>query len=86
MLPFVLLFRWAERPAAPPPLALPGVAGMTQAIAGTALATAGFAVLAANAFPVPGEVLLLPAVGVTCVGAAALALHVDPFGPRRHPV
>ncbi len=81
--PFLLGFRWAERPAATPPPVRTGVPGIGQALAGAAAAVAGLGLLAANAFPVPGEVVLLPSVGVACTFVGAALLHVDPFGPLR---
>ncbi len=83
LLPFLLGFRWAERPASPPPPGLRGVPGAALAVIGAATAAAGLAVLAANAFPVPHEDLLIPAVGVALVAVATLALHVDPVAPLR---
>lgn len=83
--PFLLGFRWAERPAAAPAPARTGVLGSAVSLVGTMAAAAGLAVLAANAFPVPGEVVLWPGVGVGCLVAGAVLLRVDPLGPRRAP-
>jgi hypothetical protein len=81
LLPFLLAFRWAERPAAPPPTAPAGWVGLAMSLAGVAAACAGMSIIAAAAFPVQGEVLFMPAVGVASLIAGALLLHVDPLGP-----
>jgi fucose 4-O-acetylase-like acetyltransferase len=81
LVPFVFAFRWAERPGAPPPSARPGWVGLTMSLAGVAAACAGMSIIAAAAFPVQGEVLLMPAVGVGSLAAGALLLHVNPLGP-----
>ncbi len=83
ILPFLFGFRWAERPVDPPPAARSGWPGMAGAIAGTVAAGAGFALLAARAFPVPGSIVLVPAIGVALVAASAVLVHVDPFAPLR---
>jgi fucose 4-O-acetylase-like acetyltransferase len=81
LLPFLFAFRWAERPATPPPPAPAGWVGLTLSLAGVAAACAGMSIVAAAAFPVQGEVLLMPAAGVACLAAGALLLHVNPLGP-----
>jgi hypothetical protein len=81
--PFVLGFRWAERPSAPLPMAVPGSRGVAQAVAGVAAAAAGLAILAAEAFPVPDEALAVPSAGAVLVAAGSALLHVDPFAPLR---
>jgi hypothetical protein len=81
LVPFVFALRWAERPGAPPPSARPGWVGLTMSLAGVAAACAGMSIIAAAAFPVQGEVLLMPAVGVGSLAAGALLLHVNPLGP-----
>ena len=84
LLPFLFSFRWAERPpAAPPSPARPGGVQAIAILAGTIAAGAGFAVLAAEAFPVPGSVLLEPTVGVVLVAVGALLVRVDPVAPLR---
>ena len=87
LVPFLFAFRWAERPGAPTPPARAGWTGLATALAGAGLASAGMAIVAAAAFPVQGEVVARPAVGVTFLLVGALLLHVDPLSPlrRRHP-
>jgi fucose 4-O-acetylase-like acetyltransferase len=85
LVPFVLAFRWTERPASPPPLAPAGRLGDVVVLAGTIVAGAGLGAIAARAFPVPGaEPLLVPAVGVAMVGIGAALLRMDPVSPLRH--
>ena len=79
IVPFLLAFRWAERPA-PAPHPMPEVLVVLGAIA----AAAGFGLLAVHAFPVPGDALALPVIGVALVAASALLVRVDPLAPRRH--
>jgi fucose 4-O-acetylase-like acetyltransferase len=79
LLPFLFGFRWAERPVA----AATGRVGPTVALAGAVAAAAGLAVLAREAFPVQGEAVLWPSVGVGLVGIGAIALRIDPFAPLR---
>jgi hypothetical protein len=79
LLPFLFGFRWAERPAA----AATGRVGGPLAVIGSVAAAAGLAVLAREAFPVQGEQLLLPSIGVGLVLAGAVCLRVDPFAPLR---
>jgi fucose 4-O-acetylase-like acetyltransferase len=83
LVPFVLAFRWAERPVKPSRQSATGVGAAAATVAGTAIAAAGFAILTTHAFPVPGEVVFLPAVGVACVFVAAALLRVDPIAPLR---
>jgi hypothetical protein len=81
LIPFLLGFRWAERPVRgesasyrpPAPVALAGVA----------IACAGMGIVAAQAFPVQGEDPLVPAIGVACLVAGALMLRVNPLAPLR---
>jgi hypothetical protein len=80
--PFVLAFRFAERPvSAPAPW--PATASRALAVAGTVAAAAGFTVLAANAFPVPGEAVFWPTLGASLVAVSAVLLRVDPMRPLR---
>ena len=83
MLPFLFGFRWAERPVDPPPPSRAGRLGAAIALLGTAVASAGFALLAARAFPVPGSIVVVPAIGVVLVAASAALIHVDPVAPLR---
>ncbi|MBA3736978.1 MAG: acyltransferase [Actinobacteria bacterium] len=79
LLPFLFAFRWTERPVA----SASGRVGAAAGIAGAVAAAAGLAVLAREAFPVQGEVVLWPAVGVGLVVLGALVLRVDPIAPLR---
>jgi surface polysaccharide O-acyltransferase-like enzyme len=82
--PFVLTFRWAERPAGAPPPAQPGRFGDVIVIVGTLVAGAGLGAIAARAFPVPGsEPIVLPTAAIGLVAVGALLLWVDPFAPLR---
>jgi fucose 4-O-acetylase-like acetyltransferase len=81
LLPFLFGFRWAERPAA----ATPGRVSGVMAVIGGVLAAAGLGILARQAFPVQGEQLLWPSIGVACVVAGAVALRLDPLAPLRRP-
>jgi peptidoglycan/LPS O-acetylase OafA/YrhL len=81
LLPFLFGFRWAERPAAASPRRVHGVV----AVFGGILAAAGLAVIAREAFPVQGEQLLWPGIGVACVVAGAILLRLDPIAPLRKP-
>jgi len=84
LVPFVLAFRWAERPAGAPPPARTGAAGDGQVVVGTLVAGAGFGLIAAEAFPVPGlEQNTLPTLGVALTAVGALLVWVDPFAPAR---
>jgi fucose 4-O-acetylase-like acetyltransferase len=79
LLPFLFGFRWAERPV---PLT-PGRVHGAVALAGNVLAAAGLAIIADQAFPVQGEQLLWPSIGVACVVAGAIFLRMDPIAPLR---
>jgi peptidoglycan/LPS O-acetylase OafA/YrhL len=79
LLPFLFGFRWAERPAAASPHRVSGVV----AVVGGILAAAGLAVIAREAFPVQGEQLLWPGIGVALVVASAVLLRLDPIAPLR---
>ena len=79
LLPFLFGFRWAERPV---PVAGRRV-GLIPGILGSVAAAAGLAVLAREAFPVQGEVLLWPSIGVGLVTLGAVVLRVDPIAPLR---
>jgi fucose 4-O-acetylase-like acetyltransferase len=81
LIPFLFTFRWAERPGPPAPPAPAGWPGLVLSLAGLALASAGLSIVAAAAFPVQGEVLAMPLVGVGCTVAGAILLHVNPLGP-----
>jgi fucose 4-O-acetylase-like acetyltransferase len=79
LLPFLFGFRWAERPAAVPS----GRVGATAAVIGAVSAAVGLALLAREAFPVQGEVVLWPSIGVALVALGALVLRMDPIGTLR---
>jgi fucose 4-O-acetylase-like acetyltransferase len=81
LVPFVLAFRWAERPVRLSGDGGTGGVAAAATLAGTAIAAAGFAILTTHAFPVPGEVVFMPAIGVACVFVAAALLRVDPIAP-----
>ena len=83
MLPFLLGFRWAERPTGAPPASRAGWPGVAIAVLGTTATGAGFALLAARAFPVPGSIVVLPTAGVLLVALGAILIHVDPVAPLR---
>ena len=84
LLPFVLAFRWAERPANAPPPARAGQVGDLLVVAGTLVAGAGLGLIAAKAFPVPGlDGNVLPAIGVVLTAMGALLVWVDPLAPVR---
>ena len=85
LVPFLLAFRWAERPAEPPPLAPSGWVGLAASLAGVAASAAGMSIVAAAAFPVQGQVVAIPALGVACLALGALLLQVNPLSPLRHP-
>jgi fucose 4-O-acetylase-like acetyltransferase len=85
LVPFLLAFRWAERPAAPPPPAPSGWVGLAASLAGVAASAAGMSIVAAAAFPVQGEVVAIPALGVACLALGAVLLQVNPVSPLRHP-
>ena len=50
---------------------------------GIAAGASGLAILASQAFPVPGETVAVPAAGVALVVASAALLRVDPVAPLR---
>ena len=81
LVPFLFAFRWAERPGAPPPPARAGRIGLATSVGGAAAASAGMAIIAAEAFPVQGEVVAKPALGVLLLAAGALLLRVNPVSP-----
>jgi hypothetical protein len=85
LVPFLFAFRWAERPGAPPPPAPAGWGGLAVSIAGVAAASAGMSIIAAAAFPVQGEVVAMPTVGVASLVLGALLLHVNPLRPLTRP-
>lgn len=81
--PFLLGLRCAERPGAAPPPARAGTAGLLRAVIGIAAGASGLAILASQAFPVPGETVAIPSAGVALVVASAALLRVDPVAPLR---
>jgi fucose 4-O-acetylase-like acetyltransferase len=81
LLPFLFGFRWAERPVQ----VAGGPVGLIPGILGSVAAAAGLAVLAREAFPVQGEVLFWPSIGVALVVLGAVVLRVDPIAPLRRP-
>jgi hypothetical protein len=84
IVPFMLAFRWAERPIPLPPSSVEGRRALTMAVLGTAVTAVGLGMLAANAFPVPGEEQVrLSTLGVAATVAGALLLRVDPLAPLR---
>jgi hypothetical protein len=84
LVPFMLAFRWAERPVPVAESSLGPRTALALAVLGTAATAAGLAILAANAFPVQGnEQVWLTSGGVAAVFAGALLLRVDPIAPLR---
>jgi hypothetical protein len=81
LVPFLLAFRWAERPVVVERGPVPAAAALVGAVA----SAAGLAVLAREAFPVQGEVVFWPAIGVALVVLGALALRIDALAPLRRP-
>jgi hypothetical protein len=81
LIPFLLGFRWAERPT--PALSASYRPSAAVALCGVGLACAGMGIVAAEAFPVQGEAPLVPSIGVACQVAGALVLRVNPFAPLR---
>jgi fucose 4-O-acetylase-like acetyltransferase len=81
LLPFLFGFRWAERPV----VLERGRMGTTPAVVGAVSAAVGLAVLAREAFPVQGEVVLWPAIGVALVAVGTIVLRIDPLAPLRRP-
>ena len=57
--------------------------GGVVAVLGGILAAAGLAIIAREAFPVQGEQVLWPGIGVACVAASAVLLRLDPIAPLR---
>jgi fucose 4-O-acetylase-like acetyltransferase len=85
IVPFMLAFRWTERPAPVRPSALDRAWDLILSALGTVASAVGFGMLAANAFPVRGEDrFALASMGVTAVVAGALLLRMDPVAPLRH--
>lgn len=81
--PFLFGFRWAEREGRPARSGPPGWLGFVVALLGAACAAAGFAILAAVAFPIPHEEVATPTLGVALVAVGSLLLAVDPVAPLR---
>jgi len=81
LVPFLFAFRWAERPVAPPPPARRGWIGLATSVGGAIAASGGMAIIADEAFPVQGEVVAEPALGVLLLAAGALLLRVNPVSP-----
>jgi hypothetical protein len=81
LIPFLLGFRWAERPT--PALSTSYRPSAAVALCGVGLACAGMGIVAAEAFPVQGEAPLVPSIGVACLVVGALVLRVNPFAPHR---
>ncbi len=84
LVPFLFAFRWAERPAPPPPPARRGWIGLATSVGGAVAASGGMAIIADEAFPVQGEVVAEPALGVILLAVGALLLHVNPLSPLLH--
>ncbi len=83
LLPFLFGFRWTEREGRPARSSPAGSLGSALAVGGVVCAGAGFAVLAAVAFPVPHEEIGTPSLGVALVGVGSLLLAVDPLSPLK---
>ncbi len=81
LVPFLFAFRWAERPGALPPPARAGWIGLATSVGGAIAASGGMAIIAAEAFPVQGEVVAKPALGVLLLAVGALLLRVNPVKP-----
>ena len=81
LVPFLLAFRWAERPGAPPPPTPRGWIGLAMSVGGAIAASTGMAIIADEAFPVQVEVVMEPALGVILLAVGALLLRVNPLGP-----
>src|SRR5438093_681798 len=81
LVPFLFAFRWAERQAAPPPPARRGWIGLATSVAGAIAASGGMAIIADEAFPVQGEAVTEPGLGVVLLAAGALLLRVNPLRP-----
>jgi hypothetical protein len=54
-----------------------------MSLAGVACASAGMSIIAAAAFPVQGEVLAMPLLGVAFLVVGAILLHVNPLSLSR---
>jgi hypothetical protein len=78
LIPFLLGFRFAERPWRGR-AGRDDLAGVVVVLAGTVAAAAGFSILTTNAFPVPGESVVMPTVGVVFVLVALIVLRVNPL-------
>lgn len=72
LVPFLMLFRRAERPA--PERPEQHRPRLVPVILGTLAGATSFAILAAGHFPVPGKPLAIPLFAVACIGAAQLLL------------
>lgn len=83
MVPFLLGFRWAERPATKAPPARKGSAGLVRSLAGFMASAAGLGILAQAAFPVPGVAVVSPSAGVGLLVVGVALLGVDPIAPLR---
>jgi hypothetical protein len=83
LVPFLFAFRWAERPGPAPRPAPSGWIGIATSLAGVAAAAAGMSIVAAAAFPVQGEEVAMPSLGVACLALGALLLQVNPLNPLR---
>jgi hypothetical protein len=55
-----------------------------MSVGGAIAASGGMAIIADEAFPVQGEVVSEPALGVILLAAGALLLHVNPLSPLLH--
>jgi hypothetical protein len=58
--------------------------GLTTSIGGAVAASGGMAIIADEAFPVQGEMVAVPALGVILLAAGALLLHVNPLSLPLH--
>jgi fucose 4-O-acetylase-like acetyltransferase len=83
LVPFLLAFRWAERPGRLPSPTDDGPIGVIAALCGVVAAAGGLAVVAAVAFPVPGEDVLVPSLGVVSLAVGSLLLGIDPAAALR---
>jgi hypothetical protein len=82
LVPFLFGFRFAEKPAKAP-AGRGDMVGAFLALAGTGAAATGFSIFTTQAFPVPGEVVFMPSVGVACVPVALLFLRTNPLSRAR---
>jgi hypothetical protein len=78
LIPFLLGFRFAERPRRGR-AGRDDLAGVIVVLAGTVAAATGFSILTTHAFPVPGESVVMPSVGVAFVLVALIVLRVNPL-------